>query len=134
MLAVGEQMLPDIPASLLTRIANGFAGGVGRTRDEMCGALAGGVILIGLLCGRETTGQDDELCLDLVRQWRQLFKQRFGTTVCRPIFNAMTAPGGPQTCAGEAGEAAGVLWELLERANCLGAEQTESTSVPGGIR
>lgn len=116
MLAVGEQVLASFDRSLLLRAASAFAGGVGRSREDMCGALAGGVMVIGLLCGRESAEQDDAACLNLAKEWRQAFLARFGTTCCRPIYDAMRLPGGPQTCAGVAGDAAVILLGVLEKA------------------
>ena len=113
LLAVGEQVLPEIPPALLVRMANGFAGGMGRTRDELCGALAGGVILLGLLCGRERTGENDDRCQELVRRWRQGFRERFGTSDCLPIFHEVRLPGGLQNCAGITGDAAALLLGLI---------------------
>ena len=94
-------------------MANGFAGGMGRTRDELCGALAGGVILLGLLCGRESASENDDRCQQLVRRWRQAFRERFGTSDCLTIFHEVRLPGGPQTCAGITGDAAALLLGLI---------------------
>ena len=112
MLAVGEHFRPRFSRDLL-RIASGFAGGIGRSRDDVCGALAGGVMVIGLLCGRASPEVDDAACLALVKQWRETFVGHFGTHTCRPIFDAVRLPGAAGTCAPIAGEAASLLTQLL---------------------
>jgi hypothetical protein len=55
-LAVGEHLLGEIDAGHMCQLACAFGGGVGLSRQEMCGALSGGVLLIGLLYGRTHPG------------------------------------------------------------------------------
>ncbi len=69
---------------------------------------------IGLLRGPEGADGDDTDYRDLVRRWREAFIARFGNSQCRPIYDAMQAPGGPGTCTGVAGAAAALLTELIE--------------------
>jgi C_GCAxxG_C_C family probable redox protein len=68
------------------RAATTFAGGVAR-RGTACGSLAGGLIIIGYLCGR-----DD---LEMIEQYQRgmkyadqlciKFEENYGTVVCRDI-------------------------------------------------
>ena len=51
MLAVGEHWLGQVD-DRVRRMVTGLGGGVGGTQQEMCGALSGGVLLIGALYGR----------------------------------------------------------------------------------
>jgi len=51
MLAVGGHVLGNLDPRFV-RMATGFAGGVGESKQEMCGALSAGVMLIGALYGR----------------------------------------------------------------------------------
>jgi len=113
LLAVGEYLVGEVPAPAL-RAANGFRGGVGSSRQELCGALSGGVMALGLAYGRESATEDDEYCAELVRRWRDAFLARFLHTRCEPIYALMRQPDAPGNCCGVAREAARSLVRLLE--------------------
>jgi hypothetical protein len=57
LLVVGEHVLGDL-GPRCARMATGLAGGLGDTQQEMCGALSGGVLVIGGLLGRESLNED----------------------------------------------------------------------------
>ena len=63
------------------RLSTGFAGGIGGSRQEVCGALAGGIMVIGALFGRSEL-QDDALAQRLSKQLRDRFDEVFETTQC----------------------------------------------------
>ena len=65
LLTVGGHVLGDLQPRC-ARMATGFAGGVGDTQQEMCGALSGGVLIIGGLLGRTSLDEDDAPALALV--------------------------------------------------------------------
>ena len=115
LLAVGEHVSPGFDRAVL-RAANGFRRGMGATGEELCGALAGGVMVIGLLHGRDRPTQNDDVSRDLVQHWRRAFVAHFGTSACRPIYDRMRLPGAPGTCAGIAQESAELLLHVLASA------------------
>ena len=97
MLAVGEHKLGHLePQSI--RMSNPFGGGVGGTRQEMCGALAGGLMVVGALYGRTDAAQDDERSYELAKQYREAFLAEFGHTQCEPIREAFAKPDGSHGC------------------------------------
>ena len=59
-----------------------FGGGVGRTFGELCGALSGGLIVIGHLYGRREPSEDWDHPAALGASLRQRFFQQFGTSHC----------------------------------------------------
>lgn len=65
--------------------ATAFGGGLGRTFQEMCGALAGAAIVIGHLHGRKIPGQAWDLPAELGTEIREKFIERFGTTTCETL-------------------------------------------------
>lgn len=65
LLTVGEYVLGDLEPRCV-RTATGFAGGVGDTQQEMCGALSGGVLVIGGLLGRESPSHSGRPSLSLL--------------------------------------------------------------------
>lgn len=84
MLAVGGQLWGDVDDRLL-RISSGLAGGLGCGRQELCGALSGGALIIGALYGRTSPDQDDGKCNRRVSDYRERFLQQFGTTCCQEL-------------------------------------------------
>jgi C_GCAxxG_C_C family probable redox protein len=97
LLCVGEYLLGEIdPHS--RRMATGFAGGIGCTFHEVCGALSGAIMLLGLVHGRITPEQDDSQCMQLVAKYRELFEQHFGTTNCQQLRDMGFGSGGTRPC------------------------------------
>ena len=99
----------DIP-----KIATAFGGGIGRTKQEICGAITGGVMAIGFLSGRNEPGVDWADPSEMAAKLKQRFVQEHGTTIC----GALLATFGPQEnmmrCKQLSGEVAGMLAEILD--------------------
>ncbi|MGQ9492683.1 MAG: C-GCAxxG-C-C family protein [Anaerolineae bacterium] len=112
MLAVGRHLLGEIPPSVV-KIASIFAGGLGGTRQELCGALSAGVMLIGVLYGRTHPGEDEALARALAARFRERFLTAFGTTQCAPIRQRFEVVGTSGYCAPVAEQAALLLCEVL---------------------
>jgi C_GCAxxG_C_C family probable redox protein len=97
-LAVGPCVVRDWHPAYV-RAATGFAGGVGCTNQELCGALAGGVIVIGAIFGRATL-QDDAAAQRLSKQFRARFLETFDMTQCQRLRQEVVKPeGGLGSCA-----------------------------------
>jgi len=114
LLAVGGHVLGDVDGQC-ARMATGFAGGVGNTEQEMCGALSGGVMVISGLLGRKSPAQSDQPALDPATRYRERFLKTFGYTQCRRLRDKVVyAPDGPGSCAALVERAATILLILLE--------------------
>ena len=75
-----------VDKSLALKIACGFGAGMGR-KQEVCGAVSGGIMVIGLKYGR---GENDERkIMDLayvkVRALMDRFSEKHGTFICRKL-------------------------------------------------
>jgi C_GCAxxG_C_C family probable redox protein len=70
---------------LIPRIATGFCGGISRT-SGMCGALAGGIMALGLLTGRSSPQESKDCCYALTHNLVQRFRERFGSTQCTDLL------------------------------------------------
>jgi C_GCAxxG_C_C family probable redox protein len=70
--------------SIIPRIATGFGGGVGRNGD-MCGAISGGAMGIGLALGRDRAEQSKESCYAAVDRFYTDFVKEFGSSRCRDL-------------------------------------------------
>ena len=83
-LVVGEYLLGEVDPTL-RKISTAFGGGYGKTREEACGALSAGVLLIGALYGRLSNDEDDTVCFQLVEQYRDRFVAEFGASRCKDL-------------------------------------------------
>ncbi len=111
---------------LSRRLSSPFGGGMGRQR-EVCGAVSGMLMVLGLLYGYEEPGAEDEYKRTLYRQVQDLcgrFRRETGSIICREILkNPPSDPNpSPRTaqyyaarpCARMVMTAARLLDEFLE--------------------
>jgi C_GCAxxG_C_C family probable redox protein len=73
---------------LALRIANGFGGGMGR-KQEVCGAVSGGILVLGLLHGRGAQDGKDrqEKTYIEVRSLMDSFIREHGSIFCRDLVS-----------------------------------------------
>lgn len=77
-----------IAADDALKLATGFGGGMGR-KQEVCGAISGGVLALGALYGRGENADKNqqEITYQKVRQFIDLFEQKNGNILCRKILD-----------------------------------------------
>lgn len=68
MLAVGRHYLGELTDREI-QMTSGFAGGIGGSYLNNCGAFSAGVMIIGGLYGRTSADQDDQVCQELACQF-----------------------------------------------------------------
>ena len=100
--------------TLAVRLSSPFAGGVGCSHMELCGALAGGLLLIGALYGRADAHTNDDLCQELSLQWRERFLQEFGDIRCRDLRENWVGQPDQPDCKALVARATGLLADFLE--------------------
>jgi C_GCAxxG_C_C family probable redox protein len=66
---------------LIPRIATGFGGGLSRTKS-LCGAVAGGVLVLSAAFGRDKLGDDRDVLVSKVQALVDGFRTRFGSDNC----------------------------------------------------
>lgn len=66
---------------LIPRIATGFCGGMARTRG-MCGAVAGGIMALGILYGRDNAQQPYDAVYEKVQQFLRAFEEEYRSINC----------------------------------------------------
>lgn len=115
LLALGEHYLREIDP-LALRISTPFAGGVGGTHLETCGALTGGILLIGALYGRADGQTNDDRCLALTAAFRDRFQKEFGYTNCQALKDHWVGKADQTSCKNLTERTAGLLIEILEAA------------------
>ena len=105
--------------------ASPFAAGMSMTGNN-CGALIGGLMILGVVFGRRNMADGLEGIIDGIRPARRLvkhFQGRFGTLNCRDLTqtdladpakaDAYFTGGGLDRCAGVTGEVAAFVADLL---------------------
>lgn len=110
--ALAPEPLPDS----VTRLGSGFCEGMGGAGCT-CGALAGGVMSIGLLAGRESATDAWEPSFYPSRALHDRFRAAFKASCCRTIvrpFGGMDRAGRQPHCAVVTGATAGWVVEIAE--------------------
>ena len=73
-----------IENKLIPRIATAFAGGMAR-QGEVCGAVVGALMCIGIKHGREAPEQVDDEAMRLAAELVRSFKEKTGSLYCREL-------------------------------------------------
>ncbi len=93
--------------------ATSFGGGYGRTFEEACGALSGGLIVIGHLYGRNEPGLEWDIPAKLSANLRQTFIDRFENTHCATLRKRFGQEMQQKECCNIVKQVASDLVELL---------------------
>jgi len=112
-LAVVEAFRPELTEGV-ARAATAFGGGVGRTHQDLCGALGGGLVALGWLTGRTEMGANWDKTAQLAAELRQKFTAEFGSTGCPALLDGFGEQKEMMKCKRLSGRTAGILAELLE--------------------
>lgn len=81
--AFRDAMQADISDEAL-KMASGFGGGLGHA-GCLCGALTGGIMVLGMLEGRANKEQSREPIYTNAHEFHDLFREKFGATCCRVL-------------------------------------------------
>ncbi|MBI9049911.1 MAG: C_GCAxxG_C_C family protein [Anaerolineaceae bacterium] len=85
LLAVAEQQ--GIESDLIPSIASGFCSGMART-GGLCGAVAGGVLGLGLACGRQKADQPVDKLYQVEKIFLNQFTEKYGSTCCAALVHS----------------------------------------------
>ncbi len=75
--------LIDIPEEFL-KIATGFRAGIAGS-GCVCGVLSAGTMILGLKYGRKDKKESGKICDEKVKQFYDIFKNKYGSTCCKII-------------------------------------------------
>jgi C_GCAxxG_C_C family probable redox protein len=122
LLAAAPHLVADWDARC-ARLATPFAGGTGGTQQELCGALSGGMMVIGALLGRETASVNDDEAQRLAAQYRARLRDAFGDTQCETLRReTVKGPGRLGSCSVLVEQATALLLEVLAEAGYAPAQ------------
>ncbi len=83
-----------IANDLVPRIATVLAGGMAES-GEVCGAVTGALLAIGIKHGRDEAGQSDDEAQKLGAELLRAFRERMGSLYCRELTGAdLSTPEG----------------------------------------
>ncbi|MBN2146140.1 MAG: C_GCAxxG_C_C family protein [Anaerolineales bacterium] len=99
-----------LPIETAFKIAAPFGGGIARTGD-LCGAVTGAIMVLGLKYGHTTPTEPNskELTYQIVQEFLKQFKARHDTLLCSELKNA-------NNCSKLVEDAADILTHCLYRA------------------
>ena len=82
--------LTGVPLETAAAAAGGLGGGVGGSRAEMCGAVSGAVMVLGLLYPHAEAGDSaaKKRAYGLAKEFRQRFESVFNNTRCGELLAA----------------------------------------------
>ena len=78
----------NISNNLALQLSNGFGAGMGR-KQEVCGALSGGILVLSLLYGRSENEdkQKQDITYSKVRDLMDKFKEKYTTINCKNLLD-----------------------------------------------
>jgi len=74
----------EVDRSVIPKIARGFAGGIGNS-GAVCGAVAGGVMAIGLMTGKGESLDESLAELNVAQEFRRRFEAEMTSISCREL-------------------------------------------------
>lgn len=101
-----------------TRVASCFGGGVGRSQGELCGALAGGLMVLGLCFGRDTPQASCEQAYDLGAELRKRFIRLHGTSTCCELLECFGEQENWSACKRLVADTAALVHEVIQEVRC----------------
>lgn len=117
--AFNEAMDDPMPPEIV-RLASGFPVGMGAlgTGGCTCGALSGGVMVLGMVYGRSTPGEEAPLVLDKAKELHDWFKSEKRSTCCRALIAGFEfgSPEHIDQCVAFTGDVAEHLATVLNNA------------------
>ena len=113
MIAVGEHYMDSVPDSL-KRASGALAGGAGCSFEELCGVLSAGLMVLGVVQGRDAPTENDDRLQEQSRRVRDRFLEVFATTKCATIRGRQ--PEEPKRCRPIVREGVRIILEVMEEA------------------
>ena len=116
-----------LPAQTAARVAGGFGGGIGRMR-EVCGAVSGAVMVLGLVTGSDDPKDAQAKAAHYadVQEFARRYREETGSIICRELLQGVpTVPGSvpeartegfykKRPCAELVALAAGIVADMLQ--------------------
>ncbi|ADD68523.1 C_GCAxxG_C_C family protein [Denitrovibrio acetiphilus DSM 12809] len=116
MLMAGRYYLPEIGFSY-SNLVTGFGGGMGRSREEACGALTGSVTALNMLVGRDDPSKSVDGIHPVIADFREIFIKEFDTTICNKLREGYEGEEATDMCQKLTAKTVTMLFDYLEEIN-----------------
>jgi len=113
MYMTGKYFLPEIGFSY-TNLVTGFGGGIGRSREETCGALTGCVTALSMLVGRDDPAVDVDPIHVRIAAFRDIFISEFEKTVCGDLRDGYEGDDAKKMCHEMTAKTVVLLFDYLK--------------------
>lgn len=100
--------------NLMCKVTSGFCGGIGGCKQDICGALSGGVAALGGIYGRENGCDDISKPAFLSAELRRLFIEEFNTTVCKDVIENIKSKPECNNCRDVTAKTTWLLYNLIK--------------------
>ncbi|WP_428567010.1 MAG: C-GCAxxG-C-C family protein [Solidesulfovibrio sp. DCME] len=98
----------------VARLGTAFGGGVGRSKEELCGALSGGLIALGYLQGRRSGDERWDGLAAIAADVRNRVKAVHGCTSCAALLERFGPQEGMDKCIQFSAHTAALFHEALQ--------------------
>lgn len=109
----GTASLGITPSDLPSRVATGFGGGLARSKAELCGALAGGTMVLGFAYGRDNAEASSEAACAAAAAFRERFIALHGSSCCGKLLETFGEQENWSACKRLVAETAGLLHDVI---------------------
>ncbi|MDY7035391.1 MAG: C-GCAxxG-C-C family protein [Thermodesulfobacteriota bacterium] len=107
------EIYSEEPNNAIPKIGSGFCKGIGKTGEDICGTLVGGVMALGVLFGRMNKDGDNSQACEYSAEFRNRFIAKHGTTNCYEILNKFGEQEKMGKCKTMTADAAGMIADML---------------------
>ena len=76
-----------LDSEIAKKLGRPFGGGIGRLA-QICGAVTGAIMVLGLACDREDEDSAKDLVYERVREFVHRFEKLHGTSICKGLLGA----------------------------------------------
>lgn len=105
----------EVESSNFIKMTTGFGGGISMN-EELCGALAGGIIALSLACGTSSPNEKRKKCYKIVNDYYQNFINELKSTKCKELnIGDFTSPEHIKNCSHISGISAKLLIETMKK-------------------
>lgn len=105
------------PNNELIKLGSGFCLGIGKTGQDICGTVVGGVMALGHLFGRTTGKETNTTACEYAAEFRDLFLEAYGTTNCDELLQKFGEQEKMDKCKAMTAKASGMIADLLASKN-----------------
>ncbi len=98
---------------LVIKACTAFGGKVAKSPGGICGALNGGMVILGVMYGRDKKGEDWDDCARVANSFQRRFEEEFHSKKCTDILDKFGQQKNMLLCRKLSGQTAEMLVEII---------------------